>query len=65
MRMDDWIRAIAGTLILISVALGVFVHPYWLFFTAFIGLNLLQSAFTKWCLMEDLLAKLGVAKKDR
>lgn len=65
MKMNDWIRAIAGVLILISVALGAFVHPYWLFFTAFVGANLLQSAFTKWCLMEDLLAKLGVASKER
>jgi len=40
------------------------VHRYWFFFTAFVGLNLLQSAFTKWCLMEDILHKLGLAKKN-
>lgn len=63
MCMDNWIRAIAGTFVLISLALGYFHHRYWLFFTAFVGLNLFQSAFTKWCLMEDILEKIGVAKK--
>jgi hypothetical protein len=47
------------------VGLGWFYSKYWLFFTAFVGLNLLQSAFTKWCLMEEILDKLGVAKKLR
>jgi len=65
MRMEDWIRAVAGTFILVSVTLGYVYHRYWLFFTAFVGLNLLQSAFTKWCLMEDILEKLGVAEKER
>jgi len=63
MKMEEWIRAIAGTFILISLILSYFHSRYWLFFTAFVGLNLLQSAFTKWCLMEDILARLGVAKK--
>ena len=65
MKMDQWIRAIAGTLILVSLALGYFHSRYWLLFTAFVGLNLLQSAFTQWCLMEQILDKLGVAKKLR
>ncbi|MBN1589493.1 MAG: DUF2892 domain-containing protein [Pirellulales bacterium] len=64
MKMEQYIRAIAGTLILITIALGWFVSPYWLLFTAFVGANLLQSAFTRWCLMEDILAKLGVAEKE-
>ena len=64
MKMEQWIRAIAGAFILVSVGLGYFVHRYWFFFTAFVGLNLLQSAFTKWCLMEDILHKLGLAKKS-
>ena len=64
MKMERWIRAIAGSFILVSVGLGYFVHKYWLFFTAFVGLNLLQSAFTKWCLMEDILNKLGLAEKS-
>lgn len=64
MKMEHWIRAIAGSFILVSVGLGYFVHKYWFFFTAFVGLNLLQSAFTKWCLMEDILRKLGLAEKN-
>jgi hypothetical protein len=64
MKMEQWIRAIAGTFILVSLALGYFHSRYWLLFTAFVGLNLLQSAFTKWCLMEEILVKLGVAKKS-
>ena len=64
MKMEQWIRAIAGSFILVSVGLGYFVHKYWFFFTAFVGLNLLQSAFTKWCLMEDILHKFGLAKKN-
>lgn len=63
MKMEHYIRAIAGILILASLALSHFHSPHWLWFTAFVGLNLLQSAFTRWCLMEDILAKLGVAKK--
>lgn len=62
MKIEHWIRAIAGTLVLVSVTLGYFYHPYWFFLTAFVGLNLLQSAFTKWCLMEKILAKMGVAR---
>jgi hypothetical protein len=64
MKMEQWIRAIAGTLVLISVGLGYFHHRYWFFVTAFVGINLLQSAFTKWCLMEDILEKMGVARKS-
>lgn len=63
MKMEQYIRAIAGAFILISVGLSLVHSKYWLFFTAFVGLNLLQSAFTKWCLMEDILAKLGIAEK--
>jgi len=54
------IRAIAGTFVLISVALAVYVNINWLWFTAFVGANLLQSSITKWCLMEGILGKLGV-----
>jgi Inner membrane protein YgaP-like, transmembrane domain len=60
MKMEQYIRAIAGSFILISLSLGYLHSPYWYFFTAFVGANLLQSAFTKWCLMENILAKLGV-----
>jgi hypothetical protein len=62
MRMEQIIRAVAGSFIIISLALGYLHSPYWHLFTAFVGLNLLQSAFTKWCLMEDILSKFGVKK---
>lgn len=61
MRMHYAIRAIAGSFVLISLALGYWVSPYWYLFTAFVGLNLLQSSITRWCLMEKILARLGIA----
>ena len=54
------VRAVAGIFILISLMLAIYVNINWLWFTAFVGLNLLQSSFTKWCLMEDILSKFGV-----
>jgi len=54
------IRAIAGSLVLISLMLSLYVSTNWLWLTAFVGANLLQSSITKWCLMEDILVKLGV-----
>lgn len=54
------IRAVAGTFILISLLLALYVNQNWLWFTAFVGANLLQSSITKWCLMEDILTKFGV-----
>ena len=54
------VRAVAGTFILISLLLAIYVNQNWLWFTAFVGANLLQSSITKWCLMEDILTKLGV-----
>ena len=62
MGMEQYIRAIAGAFILISLGLAYLHSPYWHYFTAFVGLNLLQSAFTRWCLMEKILARLGLAK---
>ncbi|MFP4477215.1 MAG: DUF2892 domain-containing protein [Desulfatibacillaceae bacterium] len=64
MRMEHYIRLIAGVFILASVVLARWHSQWWLLFTAFVGVNLLQSAITKWCLMEDILAKLGVARKE-
>ena len=55
MRVEEAVRLVAGVFILISVALGVWVNPWWFAFTAFVGANLLQSAFTKWCPMMSLL----------
>ncbi len=54
------VRAVAGTFILISLVLAVKVNIDWLWFTAFVGANLLQSSITKWCLMDTILGKLGV-----
>jgi len=59
MTIERYIRIIAGAFVLVSALLGYFVHRNWLFFTMFVGANLLQSGFTKWCLMEDILKKLG------
>ena len=64
--MTSWqlVRMIGGTFILLSLALGVQGSPIfhstnWLWFTAFVGANLLQSGFTKWCMMETIMRKLG------
>jgi hypothetical protein len=62
MKMEDMIRIVAGSFILISLALAHYVNPNWLWFTVFVGANLLQSGFTKWCLMEKILTKLGAGK---
>ena len=58
--LERMLRGIAGTFILISVLLAYYVHPGWLWFTAFVGANLLQSAFTNWCPMITILKKCGV-----
>ncbi len=60
MKIERLIRIIAGSFVLISLALGTWVHPNWYWFTAFVGANLFQSGFTNWCLMEDILRKLGL-----
>ncbi len=64
--MTSWqlVRFFAGTFVLLSLALGIpdsplFVSQWWLAFTAFVGANLLQSSFTRWCLLETMLRKLG------
>jgi hypothetical protein len=62
MPMHYAIRLIAGTFVLASLALGYWVSPLWFLFTAFVGLNLIQSAFTRWCLMERILGRLGFAR---
>lgn len=62
--MERKLRGIAGTFILLSVALTYYVHPAWVWFTVFIGLNLLQSAFTNWCPMMWLLKKCPCCHDD-
>jgi len=60
MTVERTLRLIAGAFILVSLALGHWVNPYWYLFTAFVGLNLLQSGFSNWCPMMSILRKLGV-----
>jgi hypothetical protein len=60
MTVNRYLRMIAGFFVMLSVVLSQLHSPYWLFFTAFVGLNLFQSAFTNWCPMITFLRKLGV-----
>jgi hypothetical protein len=60
MTLERYLRLIAGFFVLLSLALGHWVSPYWFLFTAFVGLNLFQSAFTNWCPMMTFLRKAGV-----
>jgi hypothetical protein len=69
--MTSWqlTRVIAGSFVLLSLALGVpgspiFQNSNWLWFTAFVGINLLQSGLTRWCLMERILRRLGLRSTD-
>ena len=64
MKTDSFIRVLAGLMVLISVALTHFVSPWWLLFTCFIGLNLIQSAFTGFCPPTFVLRKLGWVRPD-
>ena len=60
MTLERYLRLIAGSFVLLSLAMGHWVHPYWYLLTAFVGLNLFQSAFTNWCPMMVFLRKLGI-----
>jgi hypothetical protein len=60
MTVNQYLRMAAGFFVMLSVALGYYVNPAWFLFTAFVGLNLFQSAFTDWCPMMTFLRKLGV-----
>ena len=60
--LNKYFRIIVGFMILLMVALTYFVDIKWLWFGAFIGVNMIQSAFTKWCLLESILLKLGIKK---
>ena len=62
MKLENIIRALAGSMILISLALSHFVNPNWLWLTAFVGANLLQSAFSGFCPAEMILKKLGIGE---
>ena len=60
MKVKQALRLVAGVMILISLFLTYFVHPNWLYFTLFIAVNLIQSAFTNWCPMMTILKKAGL-----
>jgi hypothetical protein len=60
MTVERYLRLVAGFFVLLSLSLGYLVSPYWYLFTAFVGLNLFQSAFSNWCPLITILKKLGV-----
>jgi len=60
MKKNSVFRVVVGSFILISLLLTHYVNPNWVWFTVFIGVNLIQSGFTKWCLMETILSKIGL-----
>ncbi len=59
MTVDNGVRVVAGVFVLVSLALGLKVNPWWFAFTAFVGVNLIQSAFTGFCPAAMILKKLG------
>ena len=61
MTIDRFVLAFAGTMILVSIALALLVSPWWLLLTGFVGLNMLQAAFTRFCPLAMILKKCGVA----
>ena len=61
MSLHRILRLVAGSFVLLSLALAHWVNPNWLWFTAFVGANLLQSAFTDWCPLMTILRKMGVS----
>ncbi len=63
MTVQRALRMIAGLFIMLSVVLGHYVHPAWYLFTAFVGLNLFQSAFTNWCPMISILKAIGLPEE--
>jgi len=64
MTIERGLRLMAGTFVLLSLALGYWVSPYWYLFTAFVGLNLLQSGFTNWCPAMWMLGKCGLKSSE-
>ena len=58
--LNKYFRVIVGCFIMLSAILAMYVNINWLWFTLFIGANMFQSAFTKWCLLEKILVRLGV-----
>lgn len=60
MTTERYVRMVAGVFVMVSLSLGYWVHHGWFFFTAFVGLNLFQSAFTGFCPLESILRRCGV-----
>ncbi|MCV6615030.1 MAG: DUF2892 domain-containing protein [Cellvibrionaceae bacterium] len=60
MTVNRVLHIIAGLFVMLSVALGYYINPWFFAFTFFVGANLFQSGFTNWCLMADILKKLGL-----
>ena len=60
MKVEEGVRLVAGIFVLVSVALGVWVSPWWFLFTVFVALNLIQSAFSGWCPMMAILRRAGM-----
>jgi predicted Kef-type K+ transport protein len=60
MNVTRVLHIVAGAFILISLALAHYVSPKWLYFTAFVGINLFQSGFTNWCMLANILKKMGI-----
>ncbi len=65
MTIERVLRLVSGFFVLLSTLLSVLHHPYWLFFTGFVGLNLFQSAFTDWCPLVWILEKFGLERCSR
>ena len=64
MHLNAWLRMIAGFFVMLSVGLGYLVSPWFYLFTAFVGLNLFQSAFTNWCPMMVLLRRMACERAE-
>jgi len=64
MTLENSIRLIAGIMVLISLGMGYFVSPYWFLLAAFVGFNLVQSSFTKFCPAEMIFSRLFYSKKS-
>ena len=64
MKMENAIRILAGTMVLISAALTWFAHPYWILLAVFVGVNLIQSALTGFCPAETILKKVGIGQGE-
>lgn len=64
MKLENAIRILAGSMVLLSLTLAHFVHAHWLWLAVFVGANLIQSAFTGFCPAENILRKLGVGRGE-